>query len=102
MDRGFRPAAVFHQRGLALLAAAVLPGTGRDAAFHRESGSFGFAVETADGEVQGYLELFDVDLIAALGVADSLVRSPEALALLLEGAGAVALERAGTILDERI
>ncbi len=104
LERGFRPAAVFHQRSLALLVAAVLPGTGRDAAYRlqKESGNFGFAVETADGEVQGYLELFDVDLIAALGVADSLVRSPEALAFLLEGAGAVALERAGTILDVRI
>src|ERR1041384_7915174 len=29
--RGFRPYAVFHDRWLALIAAAVLPGTGRDA-----------------------------------------------------------------------
>src|SRR5436305_11295663 len=32
-ERGYRPAAVFRRRWLALLAAAVLPGTGRDAAF---------------------------------------------------------------------
>src|ERR1700750_207056 len=32
-ERGFAPYAVFHGRCLALLAAAVLPGTGRDAAF---------------------------------------------------------------------
>jgi hypothetical protein len=31
-ERGHRPAAVFRRRWLALLAAAVLPGTGRDAA----------------------------------------------------------------------
>ena len=30
LNRGFRPAAVFSDRWLALLAAAVLPGTGRD------------------------------------------------------------------------
>src|ERR1700760_4333412 len=32
-ERGHRPAAVFRARWIALLAAAVLPGTGRDAAF---------------------------------------------------------------------
>ena len=32
-ERGFRPAAVYKERWLALLALAVLPGTGRDAAF---------------------------------------------------------------------
>ncbi|HEY4561857.1 MAG TPA: hypothetical protein VIJ36_02705, partial [Thermoanaerobaculia bacterium] len=33
LERGFAPYAVFRGRWLALLAAAVLPGTGRDAAF---------------------------------------------------------------------
>jgi hypothetical protein len=49
--RGHRPAAVFRQRWLALLAAAVLPGTGRDAAFRlqQDSGPEGFAVETGNG-----------------------------------------------------
>lgn len=103
LERGFRPAAVFSSRWLALLTAAVLPGTGRDAAFrlHQEKGSSGFGVAAADGEVLGYLELFDPKLVEALGLADSLARSPESLAYLLEGAGAIALERAGAILDER-
>jgi hypothetical protein len=103
--RGHRPAAVFGELWLAQLAAAVLPGTGRDAAFRmrRESGPGGFAVETGNGgEVIGHLELFDERLIEALHVAESLVRSPEALASLLEAAGPVALERAGAILDERV
>jgi hypothetical protein len=52
--------------------------------------------------VVGYPELFDPNLTEALQVAEGLPRSPEALAVLLEAAGQVALERAGAILDERI
>src|SRR4029077_10222389 len=55
-ERGFRPAVVFRQRPLALLAAAVLPGTGRDAAFRlrKEAGASGFAIEAGSGgEVVG-------------------------------------------------
>jgi hypothetical protein len=33
---------------------------------------------------------------------ERLVRSPEALARLMEAAGPVALERAGAVLDERV
>ena len=50
----------------------------------------------------GHLERFDEGLIAALHVVDSLLRSPAALADLLEAAGQLALERAGAILDERV
>ncbi len=102
-ERGFRPAAVFRQRFLALFAAAVLPGTGRDAAFrlHKEAGPAGFAIE-AGGEIVGHSALFDESLIAALHMADSLARSPESLARFLEAVGQVALERAGAILDERV
>jgi hypothetical protein len=45
--------------------------------------------------VVDWLELFHPNLIEALQVA-------EGLAVLLEAAGQVALERAGAILDERI
>jgi hypothetical protein len=98
-----RPAAVFRQRFLALFAAAVLPGTGRDAAFRlrKQAGPAGFAIE-AGGEVVGHSALFDENLIAALHMADSLARSPESLASFLEAVGQVALERAGAILDERV
>jgi hypothetical protein len=104
-ERGHRPAATFRQRWLALLAAAVLPGTGREAAFRlqKDYGPEGFAVEAGNGgKVVGHLELFDERLIEALHVVEGLLRSPEALAALLEAAGQVALERAGAILDERI
>jgi hypothetical protein len=50
----------------------------------------------------GHLELFDQNLMEALHVVESLLRSPEALAGLLEAAGQIALERAGAILDERV
>jgi hypothetical protein len=103
-ERGFRPAAVFRQRFLALTAMAVLPGTGRDAAFRlqKESGPDGFVIEAGGGEVVGHSELFDEGLIAALHMADSLARSPESLASFLEAVGQVALERAGAILNERV
>jgi hypothetical protein len=102
--RGFAPAAVFRERSLPLLAAAVLPGTGRNAAFrlHKEPVPAGYAVEAGNGgEVVGHAALFDENLIAALHVADVLTRSPESLANLLEAAGPLALERAGVILEAR-
>src|SRR3954452_24911255 len=104
-ERGHRPTAVFRERWLALMAAAVLPGTGRDAAFRlsKECGPGGFAVETGNGaEPVGHLELFDEKLIEALHVVERLVRSPEALAHVLEAAGPLALERAGAVLDARV
>jgi hypothetical protein len=104
-ERGFRPAALFRRRSLALLAAAVFPGTGREAAFRlaREAGPAGFAVETGNGgEIVGFSALFDEGLISALHVAESLARSPESLATFLEAAGQVALERAGAILDQGV
>ena len=103
-ERGHRPAALFRARWLALLA-AVLPGTGRDAAFRmaKESGPESFAIETGNGgELVGHSALFDVRLIEALHVVERLVRSPEALAHVMEAAGPLALERAGAVLDERV
>ncbi|MFL6233541.1 MAG: hypothetical protein ACJ76N_10445 [Thermoanaerobaculia bacterium] len=104
LERGFAPYAVFRGRWLALLAAAVLPGTGRDAAFrlHKERGREGFAVESARGEIVGRCELFDENLIQALHMAESLLRSPEGMASFLEAAGPVGLERAGAVLDSRV
>lgn len=102
-QRGFRPFGVMPDRSLALLLAAVLPGTGRDAAFrlHKEPEGNSFAFDHGTGGVAGHLALFDERAIDALHVVAALVRSPESLANLLEAAGGLALERAGAILDGR-
>lgn len=101
--RGDRPYATFTHRWAALLAAAFLPGTGREPAFRlqKEAGPSGYALE-AGGELAGTLSLFDEKLVDALNAGESLLRSPESLANLLESAGQVALERSGAILDERV
>ncbi len=104
-ERGFPAYAVFRDRWLALLAAAVLPGTGRDLAYflQKESDAEGFAIEEgAGGEVVGHVALFDEALVDALNVAGVLVRLPGSLACLLEAAGQVSLERAGAILDDEV
>jgi len=104
LARGFRPAAVFPDRWLALLAAAVLPGTGRDALLRldKQPDADGYGVVLDDGEVVGHLELFDETLLDAMNAAVALVRSPWSLAYLLEAAGPLALERCGAILDRWI
>jgi hypothetical protein len=108
-EPGHLPVACFFERWRALLAAAVLAGTGRDPAYRlrQEAGAEGFALiagvdREGEPEVAGHLRLFDEALVSALHVADSLLRSPESLALLLEAAGKVALERTGAVLDERV
>ena len=103
--RQFRPHGVFRDHAVALLFAAVLPGTGRDKAFRlrKEAEGAGYAVEAGpDGQVIGYLALFDETLVEAAHTVESLVRQPESLANLLEAAGGLALERSGAILDARV
>lgn len=99
-----RPFAVTPSPWLAWVLAAVLPSLGRDAAYRldKERGSEGFAVRDGSGQAVVYLSLFDPGLVEALNLADGVLRSPESLAWLLEGAGSVALERAGAILEERV
>jgi hypothetical protein len=67
LTRGFRPAAVFPDRWFALLAAAVLPGTGRDPLLrlNKEADSEGHGVTLDDGAVVGHFELFDENLLDA-------------------------------------
>jgi hypothetical protein len=101
--RGHLPALVSTDRHFALLAAAALPGTGRDPLFHlrKDPTPDGYPVE-AGGEVIAYLPHFDEKLVDALHALECILRSPDALANLLEAAGAVALERAGAILAGRV
>jgi hypothetical protein len=126
------PFAVFRRRETALLAAAVLPATGREPLFRldTEPDARGFPLRASgapcprqdrrlegEGDVAGpppaappadpanlvgHLRDFDEGLADALQVAAALVRSPVALARLLEAAGYVALEQAGRILDRNV
>ena len=108
LARGHAPVAVFPSRWLALLAAAVLPGTGRDPLLRIDKqpdadGVYPLILPGLEGdEVVGQLRLFDERLVDSLNVAIHLLQAPESLAWLLEAAGAVALERCGAILDERM
>jgi hypothetical protein len=97
------PYAVFGRREMALLAAAVLPATGRELLFRldTEPDADGFPV-IASVTPSGHLRDFDEGLAFALHLAAAMVRSPVALAWLLEAAGHVALEQAGRILDQRV
>jgi len=99
--RGFRPAAVFPDRWLALLAKAVLPGTGRDAmlSLSKKADSYGYGVTLDDGAAVGHFELFDEALLDGMNFVAALLRSPESLACALKAAGGLALERCGAILD---
>jgi len=102
---GDTPYALFTEKWMAWIAAAVLPGTGRDPAFRlrTEEDAAGYAVTAGDGgAVLGHVSLFDENLVAALNVAAGLLRSPWDLAHLLEAAGQVALERSGAILGGRV
>lgn len=100
--RGAEPVARFRRRETALLAAAVLPGTGRDPWLHMASDpdARGYALTNSFGEVEGHLRLFDENLRDALHVAQCLVRNPEALARVLEAAGGVALRETGRLLRQ--
>ena len=102
--RGFAPYAVFPDRFLALLTAAVLPGIGRERLLHLsvDPGPHGFDIRLDDGTVVGHLAQFDGSLLDVVEVALGLARSPASLAFLLEAAGAIALERCGAILDEHV
>jgi len=99
-ERGDAPVASFARREAALLAAAVLPGTGREPLYRMASDpdARGYALAGAAGELAGHLRLFDENLRDALHVAECLVRNPEALARLLEAAGGVALRETGRLL----
>lgn len=107
-EGGDLPEAVFEHREHALLLAAVLAGTGREPLFELRSADEpeGYAVESVWGDrwvaTVGRLRRFQPDVVDALHVAESLVRSPVALAHLLEAAGPTALELAGRILRYRL
>jgi hypothetical protein len=88
------------------LAAAVLPGTGRDfllsLARDPDPGDKGYAVRLDDGTVVGHCPRFKEELVGSLNMLVNLLRGPGSLAYEMEAAGAVTLERAGAIFAARV
>lgn len=106
-SRGYAPTAIFVDRWLALVAAAVLPGLGHSPLLirrDREDDRPGYEVvlNLNDGTVVGHLAPAAKKLVGRMNAAIYLLKSPESLARLLEAAGAVVLERSGAILDEQL
>jgi hypothetical protein len=97
--RGNVPFLIFKAREDALLAAAILPAVGRGPLYRirPEALPYGFEIES-EGEVVGSILLFNEEVAAALHVAAGLLRSPLALARLLEAASGLTLHHAGKIL----
>jgi len=106
--QGDDPEAVFDHREHALLTAAVLPATGRDPLFKLNpvDRPEGYGVESVWGDrwvgTVGRVPRFHPEIIDALHVAESIVRSPVSLAHLLEAAGPTALRLAGRILRRKL
>ena len=108
LDAGDVPRAVFDEEELARLCAAALPLLGRDDLLHlhEEAGTDrfppGFPIAGMDGErgpvERGALALYEPELVAVLHLLQGLVRSPAALAAVIEAAGPGALAQVGRIL----
>ena len=108
-EKGNLPVAVFRERWRAQLAAAVLPGTGRDplVRLKKDATPQGYPLVAGldlDGnpEIAGHFRCFDEALASALHVGEALLRSPESLAALLTAAGKVTLERVGKVLSRQV
>lgn len=93
LEDGDQPRAVFSEEELAMLCVVALPLVGREPLFHlgTEAGAQGYPVMAVDGErgpVEcGALALFEPEVVSTLHVLQGLVRSPAALAALIEAAG---------------
>jgi hypothetical protein len=97
------PACVLTTFENALLTAAILPGTGRDPLYRLlpEETPHGFAIQ-CEGEVVGHISLYMPAVAEALHVVGCVLRSPSALARVLQAASSPALERAGRSLVARL
>lgn len=101
-EHGDRPEAVFSHRDVALLFLAVWPAVGRDPLF-RAGERTAEGTEVLGGPaVVGRLRTFGDELLQAAHVAGVIVRSPLALAALVDAAGPVVQEKIGQILGRRL
>ncbi len=107
LEQGDIPRAVFDQEQLAQLCATVLPLLRREPVFHlgETAGERGFPVIAIDGEHGplecGALALFEPEVVAALDLFQGLIRSPAALAAVIDAAGPGALAQVGRLLAGR-
>jgi hypothetical protein len=104
---GDRPVAVVWHEELALLLAVLFPALDREPRFHLEDG------ETADGypflgmygeqgpQIAGWFDRWEPRFAEGLHLIEALVRSPWALATMLEAAGPGAEEQVGKIRARR-
>jgi len=97
------PTATFERREAALLAAAVLPGTGRRLRYRLGSDpdDSGHPI-LQDGRIVGHSEYFWEDFIASLNTLDALMASPRDFALLLDAMGGLALDHVDKIAVARL
>ena len=107
--KGGPAVAEFLERETALLVAAVFPLLGRaspygmsDTERHGGHGADLNAILDARVEWIGWCRLLHQELPDALHIAERFLRSPEALANLLEAASHEVVDRAGAILAERL
>ncbi len=92
------PFAILNRLDVAQLAAAILPGTGRERRYRLgpDPDEHGFPLFRS-GERVGHLRLFDEEVAAALNVVDALLSAPRDLSWLYDAAGGIALEHSGRI-----
>jgi hypothetical protein len=102
-EEGDPPACTLTTFENALLAAAILPGTGRDPLYRLdpEETPQGFAI-VSEGEVVGHIPLYMPAVAEALHVVGCVLRSPAALARVLLAGSGPALSRAGRALFARL
>jgi hypothetical protein len=108
VDRGDIPEATFCHEETARVFAAILPLAEREPLFHLgampDPDEDGYPVAAMYGEqgacTVGHLRRAEPALIAALHLAEALVRRPASLAVLLKVAGGGAIEQIGRILPD--
>jgi len=108
VDHQDEPEAVLWHDETALLLTAVLPALEREPLFHlaEQETTEGYPISAVFGEkgvqVAGWLRRYRPEAVQALHLLECVVRSPVALAALLEAAGCTAVEQAGQIVARRL
>jgi hypothetical protein len=99
LEKGHTPTAVVLRKEVALVLAAVLPGTGRRFRYRLslDADSEGLTPLLLEGRQVGTFLYFDEELLAGLNAVDALMASPSDFAWLLDAMGGLALEHVDRI-----